>query len=627
MNKRIGIVIVYVLVFALTLFVFNPFSEEKLNDHSVSYCSLSNDNQLNDNVFLSPANKLEQRITIPKRSNLKYVDIKLPQDFVIDNGVNSSLPIKVSFMDNNGNDMGSSEAISTQGHWLRVKLPEQIITRAFNSDISFSMVFSSTDDIVPLIASSSTEASSKYTIDNIPYNNTLVIRGVAVSTSYLYIGLWVYLFIAGLICCFFLNGFTTRSYYLLSGIFGLAFVIIAAYPALFETRPVINTFRRMTVPAFAESSATVWLPSRILNEMSYNNITSSIFTNDYSIYSIMPSIGYSVLEWVYVPVLLIARSFNLAGNMTLLAMRLFSFIVCVLFNSFAISKCKRIRPVLFTVSLLPVFLLSFSTVSIYGLLLSLTNLFLSLLYATLDDNEISSAKHLSIGSQIALMIILFIVSTQNLVLGLLLFILMNYIQNAKNGCIKARLIWCGAIMYCLALAINVLYVVWSKDFFDSTVNVINTNVSSMFADPILHIKQSLNCVITSIKEAISSSTGTYRIIGLLFTGMIAGVLASLFHNPIDKSQDEQDPELAFKKPGISLFVVGAIISAIYLFVASLSGVLSSNTLTGLFAPFTCFVLASVYFRSDHGDLIDNHRAIPYILMAYLLVYIFSCLYA
>jgi len=627
MKKRIGIVIVYVLVFALALFVYNPFSEEKMNEHSVSYYSLSNDDQLYDNVYLSPSIKLEQRINIPKRYNLKHIDIKIPDDMFASNVDTTPFPISVSFIDSNGDNIGPSETTVIQGHWMRIKLPEQIVTKAFNNDVSFSLVVTSTDGIVSLISSTSTEANTKYTIDNVPYNNTLVMRGVASNTSYLYIGLWIYLFIAGLICCFLLNGFTTRSYLLLSGLFGIVFTIIAIYPTMFESGPVINSFRRMVSPAFAETSASIWLPSRILNETSHNNIMASIFTNDYSIYSITPNIGYSVLEWVYVPVLLLARSFNMAGNMTILAIRLFSFVVCVLINSIAITKCKRIRPVLFTVSLLPVFLLSFSTVSIYGLLLSFTNLFLSLLYATLDDNSISSEKHLSLGSQIVLMIILLIVSIQNLVLGLLLFILINYIQNASNGIIKQRIIWCGAVMYCLALAVNVLYVVLSKDFFDSTVNVINTNVSSLFANPIPHIKQSLNSIAASVKAAISSSTGTSLIIGLLFSGLIAGVLASLFHNHIDKSQDYQESESALQKPGVSLIIVGAIISAIYLFVTSLSGVLTSNALTGLFAPFTCFILASVYSRTGNGDSIDNDRALPYILMAYLMVYISSCLYA
>lgn len=628
MKKKVGIVVVYLFVCALAWVLFNPFTSDNLDRHSLSFYSLTNDNNTNDSVIISPDNNLDQRIIIPKRNDLKFIDIKTNSDNKTAVTNDTPFPIQISFTDNNGTVITSTEDYTVVNDWIRIKIPDQIITQAYNNDVRFSITVSSNERSVSLASSPSTELNAKYTIDNNPYNSTLVIRGVSVKSSYLYIGLWIYLFISGLVCCLLLNGFTTRSYLILSSLFGLALVVIAVYPAMFESNTVISTFRRMSAPSFAESSVNVWLPSRILNEMSYNSVSAPLFANDYSIYSVPANIGYSVLEWLYVPVLLLVRTLNMPGNLSVLNLRLLSFVFCVLINAIAISNCKRIRPVLFTISLLPVVLLSFSTLSVFGLLLSLTNIYLSILYSTLDENNITSDKNFSLFKQIVLMIVLFIVSVQNLILGLLLFILLNYIQSASEGRLKARVIWCGAVMYCLALAVNVLYIVWSKEFFNASVAVINQNISALFADPLAQIRIALNSIADTTKTALCASAGSILITSVLFTGTIAGILLSLITKTKDKAQAEEIEASSNRiKIGTSLFFIGAIISAFYLFIASLSGILSSNALIGLFTPFTCFILASVYSRSDHNDTDSRHLALPYLLMAFLLVYISSLLLA
>ena len=603
--SRLKLVLIYLLAVAFIIVYFAPFTYANIERNSYVFYTLSNNDLKHDILSLESDDIVEQRVELPANRQSEYLDIETAYNADCEDP-RATFLIKLITAD--GNEYTADDLFwfrTYDRQWLRVRLPEAITNVTHDEPFVVTVLITALSPSSLLVSSESMEVIAKYSLNNNKLNNTLVVRASIHTNSVWCFILWGVLIASGLILCLTVNGLTTRSFITISSVFGILYLFIIHAPSVFETGQMVNIFRNVFSPCLIESEKSVWLPSRLLSDISYNTSPFALLTGDYHNYALQASIGIQFINWMYYPPLILARLMNLSSTALLYFMRAYGFILCIILNSIAVHRSGRIRPVIFTIALLPMSLLAISSVSSYGILLSLLNLFLALAYSAFGNQSDGSAVGISHGKAVCMMIVMFIICMNNLVLGLLAFVLLNYaVRNSKN----TKLILCGALIFCAALAVNVVYIILSKGFYDQGISAINDHINTFFVSPAHGIIQAVRSVVKTAETAILSSVDRFTAPGLILAGMLAGILLlQHVHGPLSADNN------AFPHT-ISLTVISLTLTGLYALSAAITGVLTAVEMTGLFAPFTAFIAASVYSGRETSGEGNKSRIIPFILI-------------
>lgn len=473
---------------------------------SISY-GTANNHSIIDNLFSS--GNSESSTTSQVHSNLKYIDLRVQKNSNTINADSFNYLFSLNYNDTAYELTYDKDMRFVDSGWLRITIPEELLNKIdYDNDlVSLTIAKKSGEDTFSVLGASNFDSASSSYLNDKPINTSPVIRCAFTKSSlslFIFAGL---LLVFTIIFCLLQNGFTMRSFILFAFMFGLLSLIVFPFPLSYESNSVLQYNFYLNHSVFTAPGNETWLPSKLINHINFNTIPSDVYSNDYASYSIIPPVGVPVIQWLLCIPLLIAKHFALNNVYSFVLLRAVAFIVCFVLNALAIGASRKVRPITFIMACIPFAFFMISSASYFGILLSVFNLFMALVfnsYSLSDGNGAELDERFGFKEWIPVLFLLFVITLQNFILGAFALCLLMSIPGASfNAHNRSRFLWTGAIIVCGSLAANVLFFIHNKEVYASTL-IFTTDLSYHFQTGFINgVFYLLNVLVHSITSLFS----------------------------------------------------------------------------------------------------------------------------
>lgn len=551
LRSRLISVFIYLLIVLFVVLVRSPFSSSNMNSYSNRYDYITNDDKLNNTFHSLNNDSFKMRLSNLTMNNLNYIDVGIKT--YNENITENNFPFDIALTINNNNspviygsdgNIDSAYVIIMESKWLRIILPDKITEeiKKTTNDVLITFTCKSSDPVFELIQTSSLDTFNKLSINDLPVNQTLLVRGVYEGDNRLHIALWIALFVMGLIFCLFQNGTSLRSFFLIAVLFGTLILIVTPFPNEAEGNELVNIYYYTNHSLLEAPKEAVWLPSKLLSRVSYNTLTTSELSSDYASYNAAFCAGIPLFQWLLSLPLKLTMNWSLSNVYTLMVLRGFCFLICLMLNAVAVGVSKKNKRVIFFVSLIPFILTLTSSLSSVGLLFSFSNLLMALAFRGYEDSQDASCYSMKWFRMAAIYILLFIISVQNIIFGLLAMIVLFYIPHRAFGKVsKSVFLGVCAFIYSLSVALGVLYFIHNKEYFSLFTSPIYDMLQSTGSNPkagVVVLAENTASIVTNVINKYVFGN-EFAVLFALFMG--ASILCIAYEVPHSKAEDA-DPE-------------------------------------------------------------------------------------
>ncbi len=624
-RSRAKFFVLFLALYALIILTYSPFNADKISSYSTSYINLS-DSISDDLVAIGPGDQVIQSVKFSDIKSINHVDISM-KVFSSDLFDSNHFPLNVSVSTDNNIFISlkyNDNYFIVNNSALRIVLPSGLSSA---SDTLYIKIANESDNsVIQFNASFCTDTSSHFLFNTSPQNKSLVIVGSLSSSPLLYYLLWGLVFVFGAACCFLAKGISVRTYLLLAISFGCLFIIYLFYPWSGEKFTVLNSFNHYYNPSLLRFTNEVWMPSGLVNPLSFMSESSSIFNNDFSKYALFVSPFSAFIDWIYYPMIYVANVMSFSDIGTILSLRIYNFVLCLVLNAFAIHHAKNNKAIIFSVSLLP-FAFSFCTgISSAGIVFSVFNLLLAMIFSLCQRDDPVSNNSMGVAKSLVMIFMLFLLSAQNILLGGLALMSIFYINAASfNKSKKVPFVCVCSAVFCIALGLNIIYLITNKDQFSSISDAFNKGLAGLFTDPINTLKLSANSVVGKYSDRLKLSISNGQIASTFLSGIILGLLMFLYSKSrallrIEKIGMNQPVEDHDSK-GFSLTLISGLVLALLLVLSAVTSLLSIDGLDAFICPIMAFLASSVCFRKEYDPACFEDNSIPFWCMMCLIVFL------
>lgn len=665
-HSRLKYVLLYVLFVLFILFIHAPFSTSNMDLSSEQYDYITNDDTLNKTIHANKDDTFNMRMNGLSTEELNHIDFAIKT--YNDNITVSNFPFDIKMTVNkeetpvvytvNDTDKKNNYVSLVNYIWLRITPSDSVKETLENGcdEIIITFTCKSSDPAFELIQSTSLDTRNKLSINEHPVNETLLIRGVYNGSNTLHLILWIVLLVFGLLFCIFQNGTTLRSYLIIAFLFGILLIIVTPFPNEMEGNELVNVYYYTNHSLLEAPGENVWLPSKLLSKVSYNTLFSSSLSSDYAQYKGAFCAGIPLFQWLLSLPLKLAMSWSLSNVYTLMVLRAFGFLICLVMNAVAVGISGKNKHVIFFVSLIPFILFMTTSIASVGLLFSFSNLLLALAFRHYEDGLNHGAYSMSRQSMALICFLLLIISAQNIAFGMIAMIVLFYIpQRAFKDFSKPVFLWSAAAVYCLTVAANVVYFIHNKDYFNLFVSPISSMIQSTGNAPMAGIILLAENTAAIVNDVINKYVfgNELSVLFAMIMGACIFCITYAFHankehivslsdriresvnnnipviieeteekdekcvGTVIEQESESDPDNATEKPcihGYGLVLFSAVIAGVYAVLCSCIKNSALYSLGGLFGLFLAVALSWMGCRRSAGANAYMGRLLAFSLM-------------